>query len=321
MRRPSMRLRAPLVHALAAALAAASLLLAALLPSALARQNAADDLVGVYSVTLAKPDLPPGLPGQAALLGTWTVTFNANGTYTLARQDVGVVTRGAYEVDGATLSVTEWDGLIGCGEGEPDEGDVRYAWRQAGDGVVMTAISDTCAERRILLQAHPLVGFEACAVMPEGVSAAATPDAPGATPVAMNRGVSAQEGLPEGEKVDDAIDTLLRQATGCWATGEPARFLALHGSDGLAEISSIAPLAEFARDLRLFMATPISFRRISDVTSVDPNHAWAYVEITLGGEPVPQRLDFVREDGVWLFDRFFLFSLDPTLTAGSGAAP
>jgi hypothetical protein len=68
------------------------------------------------------------------------------------------------------------------------------------------------------------------------------------------------------------------------------------------------------------MATPVSFERIGSVNLIDPDHAWAYVEVTLGGDPLPQRVDFVFEDGVWLFDTFFLFG-PPTPTGPIDVEP
>ena len=67
-----------------------------------------------------------------------------------------------------------------------------------------------------------------------------------------------------------------------------------------------------AGDLRMFMQTPVSFERIGNVELTDPTHASAYVEITFGGEPIPQRFDFALQDGVWLFDTFFLFGPSPS---------
>jgi hypothetical protein len=315
---------APVARFIAFALAAMALLVSALTAPAVARQDGIDDLVGIYSVSIAKPDLPANLPGRAALLGTWTITFAADGTFIVARQDVGPVTSGEYTVSGSTLTIDDWNGLIGCGAPVAENPGATYAWRPAGDGIALTVIEDPCTDRRLLFATHPLTGFEACSVAPLGASsmplAAASP-VPLATPVSASRGVGAQEGLPQGESSEAAIDSLLRQATGCWASGDPARFLALHSQKALSDIGLIAPLADFARDLRLFMSTPISFTRIGDITVTGPDTAWAYVEISLGGDRIPQRLDFVREDGVWLFDAFFLFGPTPPTTDTTVPAP
>jgi hypothetical protein len=119
--------------------------------------------------------------------------------------------------------------------------------------------------------------------------------------------------LSEGEDAEAAIDSLLRQANGCWATGDPTRFMALHSMRVIGEIGFIGPYDEFVRQLRLLMSTSVTFERIGSVNMIDADHAWAYVEVTLGGDPVPQRVDFVFENGAWLFDTFFLFG-PPTPT-------
>jgi hypothetical protein len=270
-------------------------------------------LSGVFTVTISKGDIPPSLAGGPALAGLWNVTFSGDGSFSLARQDVGEVVTGQFEAAAATLTFNEWRGLVGCDitadSGEP----ATYAWRQTDDRLTLTPITDSCIERLTLLTTRPLGGFEACAVSPRSlVDPFAAGFAPEllATPVAteeIGTGVAAQEGLSEGADAEDAIDSLLRQANGCWATGDPTRFLALHSNRVVEEIGFLGPVEEFARELRLFMATPLSFERIGPVNLIDQDHAWAYVEVTLGGDPLPQRIDFVFENGTWLFDTFFLF--------------
>jgi hypothetical protein len=141
-----------------------------------------------------------------------------------------------------------------------------------------------------------------------------------AIPTPPATGVAAQEGLSEGADAEEAIDSLLRQANGCWATGDPTRFMALHSLRVIDEISFIGPFDEFARELRLLMSTPVAFERIGPVNLIDADHAWAYVEVTLGGDPLPQRVDFVFENGAWLFDTFFLFG-PPTPTGPVDVEP
>jgi hypothetical protein len=51
----------------------------------------------------------------------------------------------------------------------------------------------------------------------------------------------------------------------------------------------------------------LTLKRIGEVTLDDPDHAWAYVEVNLSGQPNPQRVNFVQENGTWLFDSFVLF--------------
>lgn len=280
-------------------------------------EPATQPLRGVFTVTITRGDIPPSLPGGPALTGLWNITFDGDGSFSLARQDVGAVVSGTFDAGDATLTFNEWSGIVGCdipGDGgEP----ATYAWRQSDDTLTLTPISDSCTERLTLLTTRSLGGFEACAVTPRPVTDPFATDALLATPVAGDvtpaTGVAAQEGLSEGADAEEAIDSLLRQANGCWATGDPTRFLALHSLGVVEEIAFIGPFEEFARQLRLLMSTPVAFERIGPVNLIDVDHAWAYVEVTLGGEPLPQRVDFVFEDGAWLFDTFFLFG-PPTPT-------
>jgi hypothetical protein len=273
-------------------------------------------LRGVFTVTITRTDIPNNLSGGPALAGLWNITFDGDGTFSLARQDVGAIVRGTFEAGDATLSFNEWTGIVGCdisADGEP----ATYAWQQSDETLTLTPISDSCTERLTLLTTRSLGGFEACVVSARPVTDPFATDVPLATPVAAPTapaaGVAAQEGLSEGADAEEAIDSLLQQVNGCWATGDPTRFMALHGLGVIDEISFIGPFDEFARQLRLLMSTPVAFERIGPVNLIDADHAWAYVEVTLGGDPLPQRVDFVFEDGAWLFDTFFLFG-PPTPT-------
>jgi hypothetical protein len=276
----------------------------------------AQPLRGIFTVTITRNDIPPGLAGGPALSGLWNITFNSDGTFNLARQDIGAVVSGSFDAGDTTLTFNEWSGLVGCDIAADGGEPATYAWRQSDETLTLTPISDTCTERLTLLTTRSLGGFEACAAAPRPLLDPFETDALLATPVAAVTpvtGVAAQEGLSEGADAEQAIDSLLRQANGCWATGDPTRFLALHSQRAIDEITIVGPLEEFARQLRLFMATPVAFERIGPVNLDDPDHAWAYVEISLGGDPLPQRVDFVFEDGAWLFDTFFLFG-PPTPT-------
>ena len=273
------------------------------------------DLTGVYTVTIVRPDLPPGLPGSAALVGLWTVAFNADGTYSMERQDVGQVASGTYEVAGSTLTFNDWNGIVGCGTPTEPTDAAAYAWQLDETGLTLTPVNDLCTDRQVLFATRPFASFEACTTTPLGAmplmaQPEGTPVMAEATPVAAG-GVAAQEGLAADDDPEEAVDRLLRQGTGCWATGDPARFLPLHSQAVLSELGSIGPLAEFAATLQTLMTTPLSFQRIGNLTMVDPSHAWAYVEVSFGGEPLPQRMDFVYEDGAWLMDTFFLFGPAP----------
>lgn len=292
-------------------------------------QDAPAEPSGVFGVTIGRFDLPPGLAGGPALVGQWTVTFNEDGSYEVARQDVGVLASGRFEISGRTLNVLDWSGLVGCGGTDEEPSTASYAWELLGDELRLTPIQDTCTDRRILLTTRGFGRYEACTTAPLEILGApgapeppgpvTTPPAaapggvlgalPGATPVA-----GPPDGEPAGADVAAEIETLLRQATGCWATGDPARFLALHSQPALDAASALGgSLATVATQVAQFMATPVGFELIGDVTQTDPTHATAYVEISFGGEPIPQSFTFARQDGAWLID--FLFLLGPPQAA------
>jgi hypothetical protein len=318
------RLAWPRPALLAAALAVLMAATAVLPTLAFFQEDATSQpLRGVFTVTITRNDIPINLAGGPSLTGLWNITFDADGTFSLARQDVGAIVSGTFEAGDATLRFTEWTGIVGCPITADGSEPATYAWRQADDTLTLTPISDSCTERLTLLTTRSMGGFEACVAAPRSLTDPFATDIPLATPVAgapPASGVAAQEGLSEGEDAEEAIDSLLRQANGCWATGDPTRFLALHSLRVIDEISFIGPFDEFARQLRLLMSTPVSFERIGPVNLIDPDHAWAYVEVTLDGEPLPQRVDFVFENGAWLFDTFFLFG-PPTPTGPVDVEP
>src|SRR5215204_4842996 len=64
-------------------------------------------LSGVFTVTIARDDIPPNLAGGPALAGLWNVTFSGDGSFSLARQDVGEVVTGKFEAAAATLRSEE----------------------------------------------------------------------------------------------------------------------------------------------------------------------------------------------------------------------
>ncbi len=281
---------------------------------------AAPALQGVFSVGIGEADLPPGLAGAPALVGLWNLSLAADGTYALARQDVGSVAAGSYSVTGETLTFKNWSGVLACTDLNDDgEEQATYAWRLSEDTLTLTPIADDCADRVILFATRNLGSFEACAtqplalpeapaagpgisppgVLPVGPESVGTP---GATPVL---GADLERGVPAGADVEEAIDSLLRQATGCWATGDPTLFLPLHSQQVLFEFIAFPSLIS---DLQIFMAQPVGFERVGGGHLLAPDRAWAYVEVTFGGEqPFAIRFDFVQQRGGWLMDTFFLF--------------
>ncbi len=311
-----MRSRNPGVRARTGGALLAVLVVLALLPASSRAQGAAPDLTGLFSVRITPQDLPAGQSDDAVLLGFWTLALGEDGAFSLARQDVGEVASGTFRAGEVNLEFTAWRGLVGCAIPAEAGAPATYAWRLQDGALVLTAIDDVCAERLTLLTTRPLGALGACPTPAPAANGA--PTGPGfGTPVSVapaGQGVAAQEGAVDEAAVDAEIDRLLRQTVGCWATRDVAGFMMLHSRRLAAEIGSMGPVEDFNRELRNFMATPLTLARIGDVTLTDATHAWAYVEIGLRGGATPQRVDFVLENGAWVFDSFFLFG--PPLPMG-----
>lgn len=290
-----------------------------------------DEPLGIFTVAIGEADLPPALPGGPGLIGLWNVSFNEDGTYTVARQDVGVVATGTYEVDGDTLTIADEGGLLSCGnDPEADAAEATYAWEVDGGELTLTPIEETCAARRIILTTRSLGGYQPCDTVPlGGVRDEDQGEDPDSAEDDEKAGSSLNDIFGSGEtgdadedvdedggggqapaEVEAAIDRLLGQATSCWATGDPARFLPLHSEDALEEIALGASLQEVAEALEPAMALPVTFERIGDVQLEDATHATARVAISVLGEEGDEgfflSLDFVEVDGEWLMDSFFL---------------
>jgi hypothetical protein len=289
--------------------------------SAWFQNEAPNALAGTFTVSIADDVLPAGMADGPALIGRWVLALNDDGTFTLARNDVGEVVTGTFTSGPATLTFETWGGIIGCAASGDESTGAAYAWRLRDDQLALTSLDDACAERLALLTSRPLGRVAACEM--ESAAAfdpfAVAEGTPSAAPTAAS-GVSAQEGYGEGADVEVAIDELLQAANGCWATADANHFMNLH-SEGLRDqIAMMGPPEAFTQELRDFMEAPLTLRRIGDVILDDPNHAWAYVEIDLDGDRNPQRVNFVQEDGVWRLDSFFLFG-PPVPGAPIGVVP
>jgi hypothetical protein len=316
---PGVRSRAPLIALLLSLLTIGAMAIPAL---ARLQEDAAAPLTGMFMVSIVNEDVADTLAGGDALVGRWTLELGDAGTYGLARQDVGEVASGRFAAGPATLAFEDWSGIVGCEDSGSDGSAATYAWRLSDDLLTLTPIDEPCIERLTLLTTRALVQVEACEDAPVAQDPFSMVEAFG-TPVAESpetTGVAAQEGFSEGEEAEKAIDALLRSANGCWAVAEPDRFMALHSGGLTGQIAIMGPVDAFTRELRTFMEAPLTLERISDVTLEDPGHAWAYVEVTLDGQPNPQRMNFVFEQGVWKLDTFFLFG-PPTQGPPIGPMP
>lgn len=276
-------------------------------------------LTGIFTVSIAMEDVPPELAGGAALIGQWTLDLHPDNTYSLARGDVGEVATGDFDAGQATLAFENWTGAIGCAVTDAEANAPTYAWRSVDGQLILTPIDDSCAERLILLTTTPLARFASCvppvrsAPDPFAAAISGTP----ASGVTVGEGVAAQEGYEEGADAESAVDELLRLAGGCWAAADVDGFLALHGDGLLRQIEMMGPAEDFTRELTTFMETPLALQRIGAVNLEDPDHAWAYVEVNLDDSATPQRVDFVQDQGAWLFGSFVLFGPpDPSSPPG-----
>ena len=239
-----------------------------------------DDLGGVFTVTIAKPDIPQNLADGPALEGIWSVDFRSDDAFSITRLDVGQVASGTYEAGATTVTFKEWNGLIGCNVGK-DDGGAIYGWRRSESALTLTPIREACTERITLLSTRPLGSNEACAGTTELGDAHSTTSAddtmlPG-TPAAQAppvSGVTAQEGLSDAAETELAVDGLLRQANGCWATGDPQSFLALHTDEVVQQLVFAAPPDVIVSQLGQAMMEPASFERIGDVNVSGSDQAW-----------------------------------------------
>jgi hypothetical protein len=250
-------------------------------------QDGMGALQGACAVTIAAEDVPPELIDGASLIGRWQVTFNADGTYLLHRQDVGPVATGQFATDGDRVTLRAETGVLACASGEDDE-VAAYHWDMTEERLLLTAIEEPCARRRLLLTTRTLFLFAACPPDPveTAASAAGTP--------------TGDITRPTPAPPAPAIDTLLRQMTDCWATRDPDRFLSLLSRDFRA-----TQQPEDDDDVRRFtlrMGAPLVWERTSDVEVVDATHATASVRQLSGDNVDVLRYDFVYEDGAWRWD-------------------
>jgi hypothetical protein len=303
-----------LSRAAAGRLASLIVILVTLVWSVGPRASAADDPegpVGIFDVTLTKDDVPTSLPGGPDLIGQWHIEFDDDGTYTFERADVGVVVSGEYTTTGATVTLTDGAGVLACGGADAESGEATYAFKVESDTLTLSPIEEKCDLRRVLLSTRELGGSATCDTAPS--AADATPDTVGTPESAVDEGtpqpVDKDQSATDQSAVEQAIDDLLLQATGCWSTGDPDQFLPLHSKDVLDEIASQGPLDEFTSQLADVMTTPLTFERVGNIKFTDDTHATAYVVVKLGEDELPLRFKFVVEDGRWLLDSFFLFDL------------
>jgi hypothetical protein len=272
-----------------------ALLLWLLRPMAIAGQSVSQPLQGEFAVTIATDDIPQDMIDGATLVGRWRISFNADGSYTRARQDVGTLASGRFQIDGNRLSLTDESGLLACGLATGGDPGATYEWEISDDRLRLAAIDEPCAERRLLLTTRTLAFFVSC----PGATPVATPIAsPPTTPLAS----PAATPIAAVTTPDAAIDQLLARMSACWATSDPDRFLPLLSADYQASLLSNG--ADGLRQLLLAMSAPIVWDRVGDVEPIDVAHAVATVRQTSGDEIDYVRYRFSLAGDAWRWDGF-----------------
>jgi hypothetical protein len=277
------------------------------------------DLVGSYAVNIVKDDVPEDVAYGPTVIGQWQISFNADGTYSMTRADVGELVNGSYEVNGREVTLTDEGGLLSCADvaaANDQSGDVAagvYEWKIEGDRLALTPKDDGCATRELILGTRELDHFVSCQTSGGSEQAAASPEAsPEASPVASGESnlgtlaVMQEDATPSPSSasgVEQGIDDLLAQLTACWATGDPARFLPLLTDDYAQSLLNAGQSQDdLIRDLATAMGVPVTYQRAGDVTIVDDTHATAIVRTSNGEQEQFVRFRFALVDGEWKLD-------------------
>lgn len=262
-------------------------------------QEKEPELRGAFAVTIADEDVPPELIGGASLIGRWQISFEGNGVYEIGRQDVGRLLRGQFETDGSRLILREETGVIACASGADVDVAAVYEWKVETGRLLLSAVEEPCASRRLLLTTRALSSFAACPPLSADRGEASAVDEPrrsnefpGATP---------GQGTPvAGTVPTEEIDTLLKQMSDCWATRDPDRFLQLLSQE---HRTSQAPVDDAGRRrYELNMAAPIVWDLTGEVETIDSERATAQVRQTLGDAIDMVQFSFVLEEGSWRWD-------------------
>jgi len=279
-------------------------------PQRLSAQTDDDSLSGEFAVTIGRLDVPFDLPNGPSLLGRWRISFSPDGTYEIARQDVGPVVTGFFELDGERITLTDESGLLACTVGPDGETDVStgtYRWELIGtERLSLLPIEEQCQSRRILLSTRELTAFVACLTGAQ-VTDGATPTPEAELSLAALLGTPAAGPSESDVEIAEEIDWLLAQMTACWTTGDPSLFLPLLSSSFLPQFKASLGAddltdAEFNALLQQAMAVPFVFERAGDLNIQDATHVSAIVRTQIAGSEDFTRFRFVLEDGAWRWD-------------------
>ncbi|CAN5718717.1 hypothetical protein BH24CHL4_BH24CHL4_16210 [soil metagenome] len=310
------------------------LMLAATLMAALALGSGTtaqteSTITGDYSVTIGREDIPSDLADGSSFAGRWIISFNADGSYSGERQDVGVVVTGEYEVNGNEVTITDQEGLVSCSNAtaatiqEDDISSGTYEWAMIEANLTLVPLNDECGGRVVLLSSRSLTTFVPCTTEPLEPAAVATP---AASPVAIEEpeAITAEETpdpddplailtpdepsdtggdetVPgDAEAIGADIDELLGQMTACWLTGDPGQWLTLLSEEFRSSLIGNSP--DFESTIGAAMTAPILWERAGDVEIENPTQVSAIVRTTVALEQDFQRFLFVLEDDEWRWD-------------------
>jgi hypothetical protein len=108
-------------------------------------------LLGTYTTKIDKQDIRHD-PSFASDMGTWTIVFRADGTFTITSH-IGVATQGRYQVTSNQLTYVQ-DALCAGGVVAHAQSST-YTWRLQGEQLFLASTSDQCADRELIDTAHP----------------------------------------------------------------------------------------------------------------------------------------------------------------------
>jgi hypothetical protein len=111
---------------------------------------------GIYTTTLVAADIPAEFPAEVAqiLVGNWEIEITDAGSYIVNKDGFPVVV-GRYNSNPARVIMTDLEGALSCTD-QPGIATATYRWTFSGDDLLLTAVSDRCAGRNLVLTAHPL---------------------------------------------------------------------------------------------------------------------------------------------------------------------
>ncbi len=124
----------------------------ALLPAFIAFARAQQSSpAGAYSKTLTDEKFPPKMPPEirAALAGTWGLTLNAEGGFSVSK-DGKVMVEGRYSVSEARITFTDEKGELSCAAVAGQE-TATYKWVLDEKGLTLKAIQEKCPGRQVVL--------------------------------------------------------------------------------------------------------------------------------------------------------------------------